>query len=264
MVALTSKSISLVIFLAFASASFAQSEAPANGFQQNRDGVEAPRRQKIREHMQHADANGDRAIDRREFPGRPKRLERPDRNSDGQLDSTDRAEHRKQVRERVRTRIRQADENRDGRLSRSEFPGHDERFARLDANGDGFIDRAEFAQAMKKRRDQRGAADDNRLDRPKVDREGARERIRARLRALDTNGDRRIERSEFPGQPTHFDRLDRNGDGAIDRSDRPERKERSHRKHAEPGADRRRPRGESPEQSTPSSPAPSRPGSSVI
>lgn len=43
------------------------------------------------------------------------------------------------------------DENRDGVVTREEFPGDPRRFDRLDANGDGQIDRREIQQAVSRR-----------------------------------------------------------------------------------------------------------------
>jgi Ca2+-binding EF-hand superfamily protein len=86
------------------------------------------------------------------------------------------------------------DANRDGRVSRQEFPFDVAAFNRADHNRDGSLSRAEFL----------GGEDPNEDD----DRDDS-------FRNLDNNRNNRIERSEWHGTQARFDALDANHDGAI-------------------------------------------------
>lgn len=101
-----------------------------------------------------------------------------------------------------------ADTNRDGRLSVEEWQDvrmkkMAEAFARMDSNKDGSLTPAEIAQAHQARRGMRGHH------------RGAMQR----MRALDTDGDRALSRSEIgdkmPRLSQNFDRLDSNRDGKL-------------------------------------------------
>jgi EF hand len=90
----------------------------------------------------------------------------------------------------------QYDRNRDGRISRSEFPADPLLFDRADLNRDGMLTRAEaesFARSTN---------------------------IEAELQRLDRNRDGAISRSEWRGDYDAFARLDRNGDGVLSQADR--------------------------------------------
>lgn len=90
----------------------------------------------------------------------------------------------------------QYDRNRDGRISRSEFPADPLLFDRADRNRDGWLTRAEAEWFA-------GTTD-----------------IESELRRLDRNRDGVISRSEWRGDWDTFARLDRNGDGVLSPADR--------------------------------------------
>ena len=95
--------------------------------------------------------------------------------------------------------IERHDQDGDGRVSISEFPGPDKHFNRIDQDGNGFIDQNEAPQSP----------------RPK----GKGRRVPGKFQEDDVDGNGVVSRTEFSGPADHFERLDRNGDGAIQESE---------------------------------------------
>jgi hypothetical protein len=94
-----------------------------------------------------------------------------------------------------------ADTNGDGRITRAEFTAARAKlFAKLDRNGDGYLDKQDVPQGLLARRN--GESGD---------------RLQQAIVMLDKNGDGRISHDEFVNGPSLlFDRADTNHDGVID------------------------------------------------
>lgn len=105
-----------------------------------------------------------------------------------------------------RDRIARIDADRDGRVSREEWPRNAEVFARLDANNDGFLTTDELQR-------------------------GKQNAFRARkaFGRMDQNHDGQISREEWKGRTEVFDRLDANGDGIVGADEIKGRKARGRR-----------------------------------
>ncbi|MDX2235075.1 MAG: hypothetical protein NW200_11320 [Hyphomonadaceae bacterium] len=97
----------------------------------------------------------------------------------------------------LQARLRAADANKDGQLTKAEaVAGRERAFAAMDTDGDGFITEAERAAVRAKAGKGRGGG-----------REGGG----------DADGDGKISRAEFLGAPYPlFERLDANRDDVLD------------------------------------------------
>ncbi len=104
------------------------------------------------------DANGDGAIDRAEAAAMPRLAERfdeLDKNKDGRLTADERPQHGRWHRGHGGRGMMKLDTDKDGRVSKAEAaadPKFAERFAQMDANGDGYVDRADFEARMERNR----------------------------------------------------------------------------------------------------------------
>jgi Ca2+-binding EF-hand superfamily protein len=86
-------------------------------------------------------------------------------------------------------RMKRLDINNDGVISRDEWKGKPEAFAKIDKDGDNSLTREEFEAAPRTQA--------------------------ARFTEMDTNKDGKVSRDEWKGPQKRFGRIDADGDGAI-------------------------------------------------
>lgn len=113
---------------------------------------------------QRLDANGDGAIDKAEAAKSPRlagKFDQLDTNHDGRLSADERPQWHRGGHHRgmhgMHQRMQQLDTDKDGRISSKEAAAKPElaqKFAVLDANHDGFLDRGDFQARMQQQRDE--------------------------------------------------------------------------------------------------------------
>ncbi|MEK6304039.1 MAG: hypothetical protein AABO41_25330 [Acidobacteriota bacterium] len=94
-------------------------------------------------------------------------------------------------------RLKRADVNGDGQISRDEWKGKGRAFEHLDRNHDGNVSLEEAQQARRDRAEHRQKA----------------------LERIDRNSDGQISKAEWPRASEAFDRLDQNHDGVVTREE---------------------------------------------
>ena len=112
--------------------------------------------------------------------------------------------------------VQHFDQNGDGQVSPSEFPGPQEHFRMLDKNQDGFISEDEAPTGPPPGRKD---AEDDRERPERKKNEGQKED--GFIERLDLDRDGFVSREEFDGPADHFKRFDKNGDGFIDQNEAP-------------------------------------------
>jgi hypothetical protein len=154
------------------------------------------------------DQNGDGRITRQEWRGSDQSFDVHDWNGDGILSGEEvRAGARRRIDDIdfdratgdfydwTEQRFARLDRNGDGRIVASEWPYDTESFLRVDRNRDRVLSRAEFLGDN---------VDEDRND---------------RFDYLDTNNNGRLERAEWHGSANAFNWLDRNDDGVLSRAE---------------------------------------------
>lgn len=99
------------------------------------------------------------------------------------------------------------DQNKDGKISQSEFDGPAEHFSQLDKNSDGYISESEIPSGPPKDQ-QQGKKQCNKQSGSFINR-------------LDTDNDGKVSKAEFDGPPEHFSELDQNSDGYLSSDEAP-------------------------------------------
>jgi len=174
---------------------------------------------RLLERLRQLDKDGDGKVSAEEYQGRIP-FERLDRNGDGFLDEQDAPQDRGGRGQGGRGRglspqaLQRFDRDGDGKVTREEFPGGDERFDALDVNGDGVLTEADLQAPPQ---GPPGDAPGGGADAPGPD------ALRAVIDRDDEDGDGRVSKEEYRGPAHLFDEMDRNDDGFLDAQDLPKR-----------------------------------------
>ncbi len=96
-------------------------------------------------------------------------------------------------------RLSRRDQDKDGKISREEFPGAGRMFDRLDTDGDGFITKAEADARSRGGRGGRGGANTDQL-----------------IEKLDADKSGTVDKREWEAL---FGKADKNGDGKLDKEE---------------------------------------------
>lgn len=172
-------------------------------------------------HFDRIDADKDGKVTRAEFDAaRAARFAGIDANKDGALEVSELRAWRRTWPSRMRdTRFKALDSDADGKIGADEFVAQrKEAFARIDADKDGTVDKAEFDAAFEKMRERM-------LMRYRAHRGKRHYRWRKRhgagmKRRPDLNGDGKVTRTEFDAVGNlMFLRFDADGDGAVTRKE---------------------------------------------
>jgi len=99
--------------------------------------------------MQNSDKNGDGKISKEEFAGPAEVFTALDKNKDGFIDQTEKPAA---PMGKGGNMIQNFDKDKDGKISKQEFPGPAEHFDRIDINKDGYLDESEFVMGQQNRR----------------------------------------------------------------------------------------------------------------
>lgn len=167
------------------------------------------------------DANNDGVIDRSEAAKSEKfaaRFDQLDKNKDGKLSADERPQGRGGRHGGRGEHMMQADTDKDGRISKAEAaadPKFAQRFAQMDANKDGYVDRSD--RELRRREHQQAwfasadANKDGKLSKAEMDASGEKRhaeyqqkrqsRSAERFQKMDKNGDGNITREEMEAAP---------------------------------------------------------------
>ncbi|MBL7647084.1 MAG: EF-hand domain-containing protein [Candidatus Hydrogenedentes bacterium] len=235
---------SLAALLALAPAASLHAEAPAGDAGPGADGK--AKKPALARLLKSADANSDQKLDLAEIhaklPNFPaERFTALDKNQDGFLEAGEmpappKTEAAGEGRGAVGAKLKAADTDQDGKLSQAEFTAAfpnapAERFARLDQNSDGFVDRSDRAALE-------GAAGDKKKDEAgKKKAEGGKKKaggppadavtyVKGLIARHDADKDGKLTKAELeaakPGFPEkNFTEMDRDKDGVISEADLP-------------------------------------------
>jgi Ca2+-binding EF-hand superfamily protein len=170
-----------------------------------RGGSLAERLEKFRLQLAGWDADKDGKVTKDEYKGKLP-FDTIDRNKDGVISMEDLRGAGKGEpgpagampnAEEMRQRLKDADKNGDGKITKDEFPGPPERFEALDRNRDGGVTGDEVEAAL----------------RDGMNGEGGRGK--RMFQRFDKDGDGKVSRAEFPGGDEAFKAMDKDGDGFV-------------------------------------------------
>ncbi|HKH44079.1 MAG TPA: hypothetical protein VKM72_05380 [Thermoanaerobaculia bacterium] len=153
------------------------------------------------ERFERLDRNNNGYISTSEWTRDQRLFDRLDVNNDNRLSRSELMSLARQRQASWDQQFTEMDVNRDGRLSRREWQRDDDLFERLDRNNDGYIVRTELVSRDFDRDDDRNTSWDQRFTQ------------------MDVNRDGRLSQREWQSDRDAFERLDRNNDGYVTRTE---------------------------------------------
>lgn len=127
----------------------------------------------------------------------------------------------------LRDAYQRLDRNGDGRVERAEFPGSDAQFEALGAGADGAVSAEEFGRSPLGRQLVAARVADASQPRARADADALLERRIAAAERLDANRDGEVTPAEWTGDTRTFAELDLDADGDLDRADRAQARRRA-------------------------------------
>lgn len=151
------------------------------------------------ERMKRIDANGDGVLTQAEFL---KPFQAMDKDGDGQVSASERQSFRDSKKGEMRSKFVQQrfaknDSDGNGFIDTAEFKGPQDMFTKADLNGDGQLSVAEMEDGLKRMHGKLKKGQGGHFER------------------MDNDGDGQLSQSEFKGPDGMFGKLDRNGDGFL-------------------------------------------------
>lgn len=163
-------------------------------------GGEAKDRMKkmLDEKWKEADKDGDGFLSAEEWTYGEKALTKADKDEDGQVSREEMGEYLKTAMKEdpkviAEMRMKSMDADEDGQVSAEEWKGPAEMFGKADKDQDGFLTLEELVASMPNPKD----------------------KIAAKIKEMDADGDGSISQEEWKGRPEMFGKLDKNGDGSL-------------------------------------------------
>lgn len=145
-----------------------------------------------------ADKDGDGFLSAEEWTYGEKALAKADTDQDGQVSREEMGEYLKTAMKDdpkviAEMRMKSMDADEDGQVSAEEWKGPAEMFGKADKDQDGFLTLEELAATM----------------------QGPKDKIAAKIKEMDADGDGAISQEEWKGRPEGFAKMDKNGDGSL-------------------------------------------------
>lgn len=150
------------------------------------------------EKWKEVDKDGDGFLSAEEWTYGEKALTKADTDQDGQVSREEMGEYLKTAMKDdpkviAEMRMKSMDADEDGQVSAEEWKGPAEMFGKADKDQDGFLTLEELAATM----------------------QGPKDKIAAKIKEMDADGDGAISQEEWKGRPEMFGKMDKNGDGSL-------------------------------------------------
>ncbi len=150
------------------------------------------------EKWKEVDTNGDGFLSAEEWTYGEEALAKADKDQDGQVSRDEMGEYLKATMKSdpkalAEMRLKSMDADKDGQVSAEEGKGPAEMFGKADKDQDGFLTLEELAATM----------------------QGPKDKIAAKIKEMDADGDGAISQEEWKGRTEMFSKMDKDGDGLV-------------------------------------------------